>query len=177
MGRAITNNFENSANFWKINPGLMTIEPFKSYIKKEGTAKSSTMLWFIAFICDPESPFRNLPEKLRVQTLLDNKFLTEEDYKKQEHNIIKELKTMYYSLVETPAMRQLRIWNLKMDEKSAFMEITPYDEHNFEVLEKMMASNAKIYSDLEMITKKIATEDDTITRGGAQESLTDKGLI
>jgi hypothetical protein len=155
----------------------MTVEPFKAFIKKEGTTQSSKIMWFVVFVCDPESPFRNLPEELRIQTLLDNKFITPEEYKKNKDTLIKELKTMYYSLVETPAMRQLRIWSLKMDEKSAFMETTTYDVNTFEILEKMMASNAKIYSDLEMITKKIATEDDTITRGGAQESLTDKGQI
>jgi hypothetical protein len=155
---------------------MMIMEPFKQLILDHGTNDSSTMMWFVTYVCDPGSTLRNLPENLRVETLLENGAIEKMKYQKHKQKI-EELMVAYYKLVETPAARQLRIWNKKMDEKSAFMEITPYDGSTFEMLEKMMSSNAKIYNEYDQIMKKIAMDDDGVTRGGATESLTDRGEI
>lgn len=153
----------------------MTLDPFKKLYKKEG-AKGSVLMWYIALIHDPESPLRNLPEADRIQTLVDNK-LVSPDYVSINKALLDEIRVAYLELTETPALRQLRIWNAKMDEKSILMEKTVYDMDTFEILEKMMISNAKIYAELEAIMKKVLAESEITVKGGGQESLTDKGII
>ena len=173
----ILNNFDTKANFWQINPQLCIMEPLKTLYdadKSKSKEDSSKIMWAIALIVDPESKFFNLPldqrRKLISKDYLQNPKFNFDDYK--EH-------ARFYELLSiTPAKRQLVIWNTKLDEKTSLLEKMVYSVENAEFLEKLLASNSKLYSELERISEQLVKEGEFgIVKGGSEESISEKGEI
>lgn len=65
-----------------------------------------------------------------------------------------------------------------MDEKSEFMKSLKFDEDNYEILEKLVTSNTKLYAEYDRILKVLESDaEDGVTKGGGEESAAEKGLI
>jgi len=68
------------------------------------------------------------------------------------------------------------VWNRKLDEKTNYLETLTYEQDS-ETIEKLLATNVKLYTDYEAILKRIEQESSGVTQGGGEESLSDKGEI
>lgn len=177
MSKGLLNNFDIKGNFWKSNSQLELPEVFSEFKKSDKSKdkeESSKVMWAIALLLDPDSKFRRLK-------LSDRKNLIAKDmlkFDKFDWNKYKVLMEFYEKLILTPAERQLLIWEQKLDEKTQFMSDTTYDENNAELLEKLLGSNSKLFSELERIKEQLDKEGETgITKGGAEESASEKGEI
>lgn len=169
--RGILNNFNTNSNFWEINPEL--IVAFKDVYDNDKSSKkekSSRMMWAIALIYDPDSKFKNLILSERIARI-EADFL----HDKIVHDSVV---SKYIDLVTTPAQRHLIMWNKKMDEKSELLSKLKYDINNWEIIEKMLAGNTKLYSELERIQDMLSKEgSDGVSRGGSMESASEGGLL
>ena len=97
-----------------------------------------------------------------------------EFFDKQEPEMIEA----YQRITDTPARRQLRVWNKKMDEKSDFIKGLTYDAKNWKTIDEMLTKNKDLYDSFFKIEKMIATESagDSV-EGGGEESLMEKGMF
>lgn len=177
MGLGILNNFETNNNFWKVNKQLSIPEEFESFRyndRSRDKEESSKIMWAIALLLDPDSKFKRLRLQDR-KTLIAKDFLKNEKFQWEKY---KDITTFYEKLILTPAQRQLMIWEQKLDEKTELMSVTTYDLDNAEMLEKLLASNSKLFTELERIKEQLEREDDGgKTQGGSEESAVEKGLI
>ena len=172
----ILNNFEIGEDFWNLNPQLRVAEGFSKLYNKDtskGKRKSGRIMWGVALLVDPSSKFSNLPYKDRKKMICED-FIKTPSFKWENY---KEQITYYENMLLTPAQRQINIWNRKMDEKTEYLDSLTYEE-NSETIEKLLVSNAKLYVELERISKQLEKEEsDGYTKGGAEESMVEKGLI
>ncbi len=167
--KGIVNSFTVTANFWEVNPQLVVV--FKDVYdtdKSKGKVNSSKNMWTIALIYDPESKFKNLPLEDRIKII-------EENFCKIENiGIIDK----YKELVTTPAQRHLIQWNNVMEEKSKLLSTLKYDIDSWEVIEKMLIGNTKLYAELERIQDMLSKEgEEGIGRGGSVESASESKFI
>lgn len=181
--RGLLETFEPKADFWKVNPQMQIIEPFKTLFKSdrsESKHKSSKMMWFIALCYDQSSSnhIRNLPLSDKHEMLSDELFKDKKYYSQNKADFLPYI-TAYIDLCDTPAMRALRVWNDKMLERAKLLESVPYTMENLDPLDKAIGSTKKLYDDYARILKEINSEDGEVegNRGGGESSLTDKGLI
>jgi len=161
-------------NFWTIHPQLKLLGEFKNLYdadKSKGKEKSSALMWAIFLIYDPDSEFFNFELQDKVD-MVSKDFLTfkfkESDYK--------EIISFYTANLMTAAKRQLYVWNRKLDEKTNYLETLTY-ETDSEIIEKLLASNKKLYDDYEAISKRMEQEQSGVVKGGAEESLSEQGTI
>lgn len=174
---SIVNNFSTDANFWDANPMLKLPLPFKELYdedKSKNKNKSSRIMWAIALVYDPESKFINLPLPTRM-LLVRDEFIGDTEFNFEDYL---DQRTMYEELVLTPARRQLVEWNRIMDEKSALLRSMRYTKETWEMIEKMLISNVKLYDELERISESLEKEgNEGQVKGGAVESASESKLI
>lgn len=192
---SLVRNFNTKDNFWETNPIFLTVSAFEEFHDKDkskGKNKSSQIMWAIAFLIDPHEHniWRNLSEE-------DKKLLITEDYLKDKkfkwydyQNLIDEYfkraltspEKDYYELIE------------KMEERKKFIKETPYSLDRYEEsddgrsklikgnakdLDTMVVNTVKLYDQLELVREKLEKSKlgDGETKGGMQESATEKGLL
>lgn len=175
---AITDSFNTDANFWKMFPELTLPAPFSdlySSDKSRGKKESSDLMWAIALCYDTESRFYPLKEEDRLA-------IVEKDFLKAEGVLgtpgAKAAIELYCSMQDSPAKRQLRAWNEKLEQRTAFMEGVKYNAKNWKMLDEMMKVSSKLYEEYFRIQAQLDRERALeVTRGGAEESASEKGLI
>ena len=172
----ILNNFDTEANFWKINPQLVFPKEFSNLRGKDKSRDkkiSSKIMWGITLLLDPDSKFSNIPFNDRKK-MIARDYLQEKNFKWEGY---KEAIGLYEKLILSPAKRQVNIWNKKMDEKTEYLESLTYEEDS-ETIEKLLTTNAKLYAELDRITKQLEKEEsEGITKGGVEESAVEKGVL
>ena len=83
----------------------------------------------------------------------------------------------YETSLITPAKRQLMVWNKKMDEKTLYLDTLTYED-NADTIEGLLKTNVKLFEDYERLLKLVDKENNEgSTKGGAEESASEKGLI
>lgn len=177
MGLGILNNFETNNNFWKVNKQLSIPEEFESFRyndRSRDKEESSKIMWAIALLIDPDSKFK----RLRLQ---DRKILIAKDFLKNEKfqwEKYKDIITFYEKLILTPAQRQLAELESKLDERTEFLNNTPYNEESYEMIEKIRKNTSDWYNDLERIKDQLEREDEIgVVQGNALESASETGII
>lgn len=193
---SIVRNFNTNDNFWETNPSFLTVkifEQFHSSDKSKDKSKSSQIMWAIAFLVDPhqDNIWRNLNDS-------DKKLLISEDYLKNDNfnwdlysSYIKE----YYNRCLTAPEKDYLELVEKMNERKEFIKNTPYtldsveyDEStgksklikgNAKDLDTMVVNTVKLYEQLDIVKEKLekSKQGDGETKGGMQESATEKGLL
>ena len=158
-------------NFWICNPQLKLA--FKSVYdadKSKSKDSSSRIMWSVALFIDTKSKFRDLPELQREE-------LIRKDYNKDfSVESCSEIISKWKSFL-SPAERQLILWDKFMDEKNEYMSGLNYKENGDEI-EKRLLTNMKLYDELARLRLAIAEEEsEGIVKGGAVESLSEKGEI
>jgi hypothetical protein len=158
-------------NFWQLNPQLkLAFKDIYDGDKTKDKKDSSRLMWAIALFIDPGSKFCELPEYSREDLIKRDYFNT---FSLKEHGPIIEKWKSFLS----PAQRQLILWNKFMDEKNAYMTSLNYKENGDEI-EKRLLSNTNLFKEFVRISALIAEEEtDGLVKGGAVESLSEKGDI
>ena len=89
----------------------------------------------------------------------------------------KEAVVFYERSLISPAKRQLMVWNKKMDEKTLYLDTLTYED-NADTIEGLLKTNVKLFEDYERLLKLVDKENNEgSTKGGAEESASEKGLI
>lgn len=174
---SLIKKFDTDVNFWDINAEYKVIEPFKSLYKKDrtiGKIYSSRILWAVSFLVHPDSPIDRLPEN-------DKKFIITTDYledTKFDWDKYQDLIDKFTELELTKAERSLKIINEKIEDRERLLRDTPYSLGNAKDLDDMITKTDKIY-DLRKKLEDDAKRKDTdgVLKGGAEESISEKGLI
>ncbi len=159
------------ANFWLCNPQLkLAFKDIYESDKTKSKDNSSRIMWSVALFTDTKSKFKDLGEAQREE-------LIQKDFNKDfTISACKEIIKKWRSFL-SPAERQLILWDRFMDEKNEYMEGLNYKENGDE-LEKRLLSNGKLYEELARLQIAIAEEEsEGIVKGGAVESLSEKGEI
>ena len=69
------------------------------------------------------------------------------------------------------------VWNKKMDEKTLYLDTLTYED-NADTIEGLLKTNVKLFEDYERLLKLVDKENNEgSTKGGAEESASEKGLI
>lgn len=193
---SIVRNFNTNDNFWETNPSFTTVKIFNDFFtadKTKNKSKSSQIMWAIAFLLDPhhDNIWRNLSDE-------DKRLLISEDYLKDKSfnwNDYQYLIDEYYNRCLTiPEKDYLELID-KMTERKNFIKNTPYTLDSYELdditgrtklikgnakdLDKMVVDTVKLYEQLEIVKDKLekSKHADGETKGGMQESATEKGLL
>jgi len=170
---ALVSNFDHKQNFWKLHPELKYPEAFKDLRAKDKSRDkkdSSDVMWFVAFCYDWESKWIREEEKKRLIAVGKDIF----DNEAFKNKVPKDVITCYLDFIDSPSRRLLRQINNKMDEKSIFLERTKYTETTWDMLEKMLGSNEKIYKELDRIRTMVLEEEiGGQMKGGSQPSMMD----
>jgi|TARA_A100001011_G_C14314163_1_gene847102 hypothetical protein len=172
----ILNGFDINANFWILNPQLKIPEPFAKIYKEDRTKnklKSSKIMWGIALLVDPDSKFSNISYNTRKE-MISKDYLKDEKF---HWHLYKDAIIFYERSLISPAKRQLMVWNKKMDEKTIYLDTLTYEE-NADTIEGLLKTNVKLFEDLERLLRLVDKEkNEGATKGGAEESASEKGLI
>lgn len=170
--------FDLSKTFWSCNPQYKGFDVFKDLYEKDHTAnrKDSSMdCWAAALFCSINSECINLEEGDRMD-FIDASIYGKALFRKRIETI-RKLVEVINKLEETPAARQLKLWNRIMDEKNQYMSELSYKTHH-KALEDMMLSNGKLMAEYERICSILAKEEASErTRGGSKESLQESGML
>ncbi len=163
--------WEIEGNFWDLNPQLkLAFKSVYSADKSKNKETSSRLMWAVALFIDNKSKFRDLAEHERehlIQRDYNTKFSV-----KDCKDIIDKWKSFL-----SPAERQLLLWNKFMDEKNEYMQTLNYAENGDEI-EKRLKSNSTLFEELKRLENLIAEEEsEGMVKGGAVESLSEKGEI
>ena len=162
----ILERFDTEANFWKLHPQLQIPQEFAAIYKEDKSktkSKSSQIMWAIALLVDPDSKFANISFPTRKDII--------------SKDFLKDAINFYESSLITPAKRQLLVWNKKMDEKTRYLDVLTYEE-NADTIEGLLKTNVKLFEDYERLLKLVDKEtNEGSTKGGGEESASEKGLI
>jgi hypothetical protein len=172
----ILNGFDTDVNFWKLNPQLKVPLEFADILKQDKSknkSKSSQIMWAIALLVDPDSKFSNISYYTR-RDMISKDFLKNPDF---DWDVYKDAVVFYERSLITPAKRQLMVWNKKMDEKTLYLDTLTYED-NADTIEGLLKTNVKLFEDYERLLKLVDKEtNEGSTKGGAEESASEKGLI
>ena len=179
---AVVTSFSPDSNFWELNPQLLLDPALKAYHKADRSKdkdSSSKGLWWVAlcYDLDPDNKWRGgiLEER---QQLVGEELLGSKDYYSKHRKELDPVIAAYVKFTDSPAKRQLRMLEQKMEEKTAFMSKTKYDDDTWESLDKMMVSDDKLYALLAKVTKQLSEETgEGQGKGGSAASLSDGGEI
>lgn len=169
--------FDTDVNFWELYPQYKVIEPFKSFYPKDrtkGKIYSSTVMWAIVFLHHPESPLANTTEEDR-RKIIENEVVGDNRFKWDEY---KELEEKFAELELNSSQRSLKLISKKIQEREKLIDDTEYTLDNAKDLDAVILNTEKIYKlrkFLEDEASKKSNEGET--KGGAEESASEKGLI
>ncbi len=158
-------------NFWLCNPQLkLAFKDIYESDKTKSKDSSSKTMWSVALFTDTKSKFKDLGEAQREE-------LIQKDYNKDfSIESCKDIIKKWRSFL-SPAERQLVLWSKFMEEKNEYMEGLNYKEDGDEI-EKRLLSNGKLFDELARLQIAIAEEEsEGVVKGGAVESLSEKGEI
>lgn len=173
-------DFELERTFWEVNPELAeVVDVYRNFYSTDPSEKktdSSKVMYAIAFIYDYESKFKNIAFDDRVE-LIETEFLKDRGFFKKNLNFLQPLISIYNKLQEDAEIRFLRTWEHKVNERTKFLETVEYNAKNWEQIDNMLLSSAKILAQKDEILDRLnKTEKETI-KGGQKLSLLAQGKL
>lgn len=170
------NHFDTSENFWELYPDFKDALSFKRLYKSDKSRNkesSSRIMWYVAYTTDINSKYYKLPENEK-HAIIGGDYMGDEQYYEKNKERIQPIIDDYIKINFTAAQRQLRDWEIKMDERAEFIKKMPYNIDTYEDLDKMAANTAKLFDTFKKIKEDISKEEgDGVGKGGAIASLND----
>ena len=161
--------------------------------KKRSKSDSSTEMWIISGILDPASNYYDMPEDKKSPTskyrAISLDLLGDKEWLYENEERLKPYIDLYEETLLTPAMRALRAWEQKMQERQKIFDETEYQigetsvdgkliNSNVEILDKMFERTPKLWASYFKIQEELLNEESgNSTKGGGHESLSDTGEI
>ncbi len=164
----ILEGFDIDSDIWVLHPQLKVV------LREEYESKTdSKIIWGILLDIHPQSYFAELSPSLRRE-LIEKDYLQIDKFDWSKYsNAIDKLK----KFVLTRPKRLLKNWEDKLEERDLFIYNTPYNEDNFDILEKAMKETYKMWDNYEKVLKAFTKEQEEGALGGVQESLSEKGIL
>lgn len=179
---AVVTGFNSDSDFWELNQQLLLEPAFKAFWKgdkSKGKKDSSSMMWWIAFCydLDPDNKWKGQALEEKGPILGEELGLGKEVGTKRAKEL-DPLIEAYCKFQDSAAKRQLRMLEQMLEQKTRYMATHPYNEENFEVLDKMLKSNNDAYTLLAKVTKQLSEETaEGQGKGGSAPSISDNGEI
>lgn len=155
-------SFDIHSNFYDSDP------QFKAVFKSEIEAKvPSSHMWAIMLYVHPDSKYFTLDTKSK-ESLIKKDYLDDPSFDFSSYqDTISKIETFLL----TKPQRLLRSWELKLEERDAFISSVPYDASTFDLLDKMMEKSHKMWKQYKEIYDDFLKEEESRTQGDVQESL------
>lgn len=176
----LINSFDTDMNFWEVYPDLKIALSFKNLYKSDksrGKEVSSRKMWFLVLTNALNSRYINIPEEERYQ-IIGEDYMGDENYYKNNKDVMEPLKQDLLKLMDTPSSRHLRQWLKTLEDRTTFLESVEYDLNNFDKLDKMAANTSSLMETFKKINDAMVKEAGSgDVKGGGRESLNDTGEI
>lgn len=164
----ILEDFDVDADIWELHPQMKIL--FKEQYENE---VPSTTMWALLLDCHPKSYFADL-EQVARRILLAQDYIRNDAFDWKAHEeILDKMKKVCLTRPE----RLLKNWEDKLEERDAFIYNTPYNEDTLDMLEKAMKETYKMWENYEKVLAAFRKQEDESAMGGAQESLSERGLL
>lgn len=176
---SLLNSFDVDVNIWEAEPQLKIPKAFaKIYAsdKSKDKAHSSKIMWAIALLVDNSeaNKFRNLYEEDRKAIIISD-FIKDSNFSFDDY---KEAIDTYIELNMSKLERELRQQELKLEERSKFINDTKYDIDTGDKLDKFLINTGKLYDQIKELKDKIKSDTNGgNTKAGMIESASERGLI
>lgn len=164
----ILEDFDIDVDIWKRHPQMKILfrEQYESGV-------SSNTMWALLLDCHPKSYFADL-DQIDRRNLISQDYLHHDAFDWRSHEpILDKMKKVCLTRPE----RLLKNWEDKLEERDAFIYNTPYNDDNFDILEKAMKETYKMWENYEKVLSTFRKQEDESAMGGAQESLSERGLL
>jgi hypothetical protein len=164
----ILEDFDVDIDIWELHPQMKIL--FKEQYENE---VPSNVMWALLLDCHPKSYFADLEQA-------DRRILLAQDYIHNESfdwRAYEEILAKMKKVCLTRPERLLKNWEDKLEERDAFIYNTPYNEDNLDMLEKAMKETYKMWENYEKVLAAFRKQEDESAMGGAQESLSERGLL
>jgi len=172
-------NWESDKNYWVQNPQHKLV--FKEVYRGDTTRdkmRSNTFMWGLALLYNATSEIIEWKKGKRLEHV--EKYVWKKDSK-----AFKSMSDKWGVIMssldggDTAALRQLKEWERIMDEKSQFLATLTYNKTDHRMIEDMLSSNGKLYSEydriMDLIKKESLISERTI--GDSEESLMEQGKL
>lgn len=166
----ILNTFDTDTNFFEVNPQLKI--PFQPLLKD--IEDPSRYMWSVALHLHPDSKFANTEQDYRKELIVSD-YYPEMDFTSPPYEAVS---TLFNTLCLSKPQRFLVEWQTKLEERAKFIASLPYNENTYELLDAMMSKTERMWKQYMNCLQDVEDERaKSHTFGGAQESLTEQGLI
>lgn len=162
----LINNFDIESDFYS-DPQLELI-----FQQEKVNGITSKEMWALMLYFHPKSKYAGLDHTSKLE-LISTDYLKQPLKLDSYKDTIKKIETFLLTKVEY----LLSNWERKLEERDEFIHSKPYDEDTYEMLDKMMASTAKMWEQYLSIRKKAIQEEEAQTEGDSELSLSEKGII
>lgn len=176
---ALLNSFDTDVNIWEVEPQLKIPKAFKKLYdsdKSKGKAHSSKIMWAIALLVDNSeaNKFRNLPTDEK-KTFLAEDYIGDESFDWDKYSdVIKEYEKFSLSKLE----RSLRIYELKLEERTNFIKDEKYTLESATSLDKIITGTKPLFDLISKLKDDITKETSSgETKGDMEESASEKGEV
>lgn len=142
----------------------------KSIFQEEHSSKvSSQTMWALLLYHHPKSKYYPLDHKSKL-------FLIEKDYL---HSPLKledytSTITKIKEFLLTKPERSLANWEQKLEERDTLIASIPYNAETYDMLDKMMSNNDKLWKTYLAILKQVTQEDEGTSQGDIELSFLEK---
>lgn len=158
--------FNQGISFWDIPQTKI------AFNKEFSNGVDSKIMWGLVLDTHPQSIYAEL-DPVSKRKLIEEDYL-EETLKWDDYiDTISKLKKLILSRKE----RLLVNWEAKLEERDSFLEKTPYNEDNFDLLEKAMKETHRMWDNYERVVEAVLKDSSDSALGGSLESLSEQGLI
>lgn len=158
-----------------INSDFYSDPQVKLLFKNEYTAKiPSKHMWALALLVHPKSKFSDLDTTTAKDIIYKDYLNSDKDFKWDNY---KDVISKIIENLPTAPERFLATWKKKLSEINSFLNSKPYDETTYEMLSKIMKEFHPMMKQYREIEKEYQKETELATRGGVEESLSEKGII
>lgn len=141
----------------------------KSIFNEEYSTVSSATMWALCLYYHPKSKYYSLDHKSKL-------LLIEKDYLKspllldQYTSTIEKIKLFLLTKPE----RALLNWEQKLEERDTLISSIPYNAETFEMLDKLMTNNDKLWKSYITIRKQVDETEEGTSQGDIELSFLEK---
>lgn len=152
-------------DFWTPERQILYKDEFQNNVE-------SKVMWSLYLIHHPESEFYDLDLSSK-QSIVASDYLGDTAF---DFTLYAETVQKILTSSLSKPKRSMYNWELKLEERDAFIASVPYNSDTFEMLDKMMSQTDKLWAQYFSIKKQMEKDEGTAL-GGSEESLSDKGII
>lgn len=178
----LISNFDINVNFWDTNPTFKVLGEFAKFYRSD-TSKdkraSSKVMWAVCLYVDTsqENHLRKSSNEEKKK-MITEEWIRDNDFKwKKYDHLVEEYKKTQLS----PSKRSLLFLKEKMEEREAFLKITPYTLENAKDLDSIVANTDKIFTMITKLEDQVEKEENMegggALRGGRIESAGERKVL